>query len=58
MELTPIKYKQTEVGMIPEDWYLSEIESFSVITIVGVLKHSIIQLKIVAFTLMMSQMFF
>ena len=32
MELTPIKYKQTEVGMIPEDWYLSEIESFSVIT--------------------------
>jgi len=32
MELTPIKYKQTEVGMIPEDWYLSEIENFSVIT--------------------------
>ena len=32
MELTATKYKQTEVGLIPEDWDLPEIESFSVIT--------------------------
>ena len=32
MELAATKYKQTEVGLIPEDWDLHEIESFSVIT--------------------------
>ena len=29
MELTATKYKQTEVGMIPEDWGICELESVS-----------------------------
>ena len=35
MELTQIKYKQTEVGLIPEDWTLKSIEDFASITTGG-----------------------
>jgi len=32
MELTTTKYKQTEVGLIPEDWQIKELNSLSDIT--------------------------
>jgi type I restriction enzyme S subunit len=35
MELTLHKYKQTEVGLIPEDWNLENIEDFASITTGG-----------------------
>lgn len=35
MELTMQKYKQTEAGLIPEDWTLEKIEDFSSITTGG-----------------------
>jgi len=35
MELTQTKYKQTEVGLIPEDWTLESIEDFASITTGG-----------------------